>query len=101
MTKLPELIQHYLYSSWQKSSQFACVSFDTHGLIQNWHPHIKYYGFTDLHKGDLATDKLIFLQGLIPPYQDTNFFILPSVNLTDNIAADIHILPAEKVLVTG
>jgi hypothetical protein len=95
MNELPDSIQQYLHSRWTENGKFAYLTFDAHGVIKQWHYHIDYFGLTDLHSGDPATDQLIFLEGLLP-YQDEEPIIIESVNFANGVAADIHILPADN-----
>jgi signal transduction histidine kinase len=93
MNTLPDAIQNYLHNFLLGQGKFAYLSFDQQGLIKDCHPNLAYYGLIDLRSGDDAIDRLLFLAGLIP-FQETEVFILPAVNFANEIAADIHILPA-------
>lgn len=95
MNELPDSIQQYLHNRWLENGKFAWLSFDHQGFIKGWHRNIDYYALTDLHSGERAVEKLIFLEGLLP-YQETDVFILPSVGFSNGVAADIHILQVEN-----
>ncbi len=95
MNEMPEPVQLHLRRVWLEDGRFAYLCIGPEGLIQDWHPTIGHYGFESLQKNAAASEKLPFLEGLLP-YRESEPFILNAITFPKGVAADIHILQAAQ-----
>lgn len=94
MTALSPQLLDYLYKIAVDEQSAAFVKIDEGGAILEFGGRLEHYGLDHISKGQAATEFIVVLEGIIPI--DSETFILPRVELTPGIFADIHLVKTEQ-----
>jgi class 3 adenylate cyclase len=94
MLDLPPLVHKYIYELVIESHLPAYLILDKDTHLTDWGGDIEAYGITGLLKGQLVTEQLWFLEGLLPA--DPSPLILPYVETQSGRMADVHIFSDDR-----
>ncbi len=89
MRNLPPAIHKYMYELVIESHLPAYLILGKDTRLVDWGGALEAYGITGLRKGQLVTEQLWFLEGLLPA--DSSPLILPYVETQSGRIADVHI----------
>lgn len=85
----PLPILNYLQTFAVQNRYLAYVLVSQQGLISQWGGNLENYGINNLQEGDLFTEKVFFLEGMLPT--DSSSIFLPCIQTEYGLPADIHI----------
>lgn len=91
---IPFPVSKYLINFMRESRSLAYILVDKHGCLSSWGGKLAVYGVSNLQQGEDASQKIFFLEGLLP-LDDLPLF-LPCVKTNCGICADIHLFPEEE-----
>ena len=90
---VPFSVSAYLVNFMRESRSLAYIFVAKDGSLSKWGGKLAVYGVGNLHKGENASQKIFFLEGLLP--LDGFPVFLPCVKTDNGICADVHIFPEE------
>ena len=94
MLTLPPAVREYMYGLVVESHSPAYLILEKDTRLADWGGALEAYGITDLRKGQVVTERLWFLEGLLPA--DPSPLILPYVETQSGRIADIHIFSGDS-----
>jgi signal transduction histidine kinase len=90
MFKLPAPVLDYLHTTVVEYRLPAYLLVNSDGRLIDWGGKLEMYGISQLQKGDQITERLHFLEGLLP--LDESPIILPYVRTESDLIADVHLI---------
>ena len=91
---IPLPISNYLINFMTESRSLAYIFVGKDGSLSSWGGKLAAYGVSNLQQGEDASQKIFFLEGLLP-LDDFPLF-LPCVKIHLGICADIHLFPEDE-----
>ena len=88
--KIPLSIAKYIRSIKLAETMLAYLSVNEDESLTNWGGEIHYYGLSNLNIGQPVTEKLTFLEGMLPL---SDVLILPFLSLDEKHCAHVHLVP--------
>jgi len=90
MLTIPLSIAKYIRSIKLAETMLAYLSINEDESLTNWGGEIHYYGLSNLNIGQPVTEKLAFLEGMLPI---SNALVLPFLSLDEERCAHVHLVP--------
>ena len=87
--KLPDAINRYLGHWFAGQRILGYLLLDENGTIEAWGGRLEELGIGPLKKGCAASDRLMFMEGLLPPSQEILY--LPMVKHDGEHVLDVHL----------
>lgn len=94
MLNLHPAVQKYMYELVIESHLPAYLILEKDTRLTDWGGALEAYGITGLRKGQFVTERLWFLEGLLPA--DPSPLILPYVETQSGRIADVHIFSEDS-----
>jgi signal transduction histidine kinase len=90
MFKLPAPVLDYLQSSVVEYRLPAYLFLNNEGRLIDWGGRLETYGISQLRKGEQITERVHFLEGLLPIEESP--ITLPYVKTESGLVADVHLI---------
>jgi signal transduction histidine kinase len=89
MFKLPTVVADYLQTVVVEYRLPAYMLVDKEGRLVDWGGRLELYGISQLCKGDQITERVYFLEGLLPV--ENSPIYLPYIKTESGLVADLHL----------
>jgi hypothetical protein len=90
MLTIPLSVAKYIRSVKLAETMLAYLSVNEEESLTNWGGEIHYYGLSNLNIGQSVTEKLSFLEGMLPL---SEILVLPFLSLDGEHCAHVHLVP--------
>ncbi|MEM1391877.1 MAG: hypothetical protein AAF757_28615 [Cyanobacteria bacterium P01_D01_bin.116] len=91
---IPFPVSAYLVNFMRESRSLAYIFVGKDGCLSSWGGKLNEYGIANLEKGEDASQKIFFLEGLLP--LDGFPLFLPCVKTERGLCADVHLFPEKE-----
>lgn len=93
MTTIPLSIAKYIRSMWMAEMIIAYLHIDKQGFLIDWGGYPQHYGLSNLTTGQLATEQMGFLEGLL---NASHTQVLQFLRVGNGRCAHVHLIPLDS-----
>lgn len=97
MQNIPPIVVDYACKLIVEDRSLAYLLVAKDGRLLSWGGKLSVYGINNLQTGEYASDRLVFLAGLLPLTETSVFLPCTGINyLQDGFCADVHIFAGDE-----